>query len=56
VLLQVLGLTVPVATDYVVNALVRPGHRGLLGLLGAGLLVAVLGQFVVGCAPAPTRT
>ena len=52
VLLQVLGLTVPVATDLVVTALVRPGHRGLLGLLGAGLLVAVLCQFVVGCARA----
>jgi ATP-binding cassette, subfamily B, bacterial len=47
-LLQVLGLTVPVATELMVNSLVRPGHRWLLSLLGAGLLIAVLCQFVVG--------
>jgi ABC-type bacteriocin/lantibiotic exporter with double-glycine peptidase domain len=47
-LLQVLGLTAPVATEFVVDSLVMRGHRGLLGLLGAGLLIAVLCQFVVG--------
>jgi len=47
-LLQVLGLAVPVATELVVNSVLAPGARGSLGLLGAGLLLAVLSQFVVG--------
>ncbi|MGF7235897.1 MAG: peptidase domain-containing ABC transporter [Frankia sp.] len=47
-LLQVVGLAVPVATEIVVNSAVAPGRRGSLNLLGAGLLIAVLYQFVVG--------
>jgi ABC-type bacteriocin/lantibiotic exporter with double-glycine peptidase domain len=47
-LLQVLGLTVPVATELVVNSVLAAGGGRPLGLLGAGLLVAVLNQFVVG--------
>jgi ABC-type bacteriocin/lantibiotic exporter with double-glycine peptidase domain len=46
-LLQVLGLALPAFTEIVVDHVLRPRRETLLGVLGAGFVVAALCQFVL---------
>ncbi|GIH72749.1 peptidase domain-containing ABC transporter [Sphaerimonospora thailandensis] len=48
VILQLLGLALPVFSEILVDRVLPMGAGGLLAVLGAGLLLATLTQFVVG--------
>jgi len=59
VALQVLGLALPIATQIVVDRVIPRDGRGILGILGVGLVVFTLCQFLLGflrnCALASLR-